>query len=450
MKNIVAEPARYSSSYRLTEVRQVMDWIKAGQCGCLLHAETQRYHLGNTNPDFAFVFLDLMALIDQTDWAIYELMLDRILSQLRPLLEETAAQELTALHREVTHSKDPLIAQRAIERSLDILCQPPTRRIILLLDAFDTAFATLEPSAFLHLRTIRNAHKDQLCYLVITEKDLDYLREDLSQVEPFYRLVSRNVCYLGPYNDTDARQMIRYLAFQRSKKLSAEATTQLIKFSGGHASLLKAILGLHWDIHEKDILVETTLNNKAKIQAQCQRLWESLSKNEQRALCALRDGREIDRDTRERLKLRGLVSPSQANSNSLFSPLFSYFIRQQAASAINGVVLKQDTREVQIAGRRIDNLTELEFNLLRYFCDHPGRLCNKDELIANLYAEQEKAAQGVTDETLLAVISRLRKKIEPNPKRPLYLLTVRGQGYRFVEPDDKEPPASPRPHLRGR
>jgi len=43
---------------------------------------------------------------------------------------------------------------------------------------------------------------------------------------------------------------------------------------------------------------------------------------------------------------------------------------------------------------------------------------------------------GISDERLAKLIKRLREKIEPDPRRPGYIKTVWGQGYRFVQPGD--------------
>jgi DNA-binding response OmpR family regulator len=65
-------------------------------------------------------------------------------------------------------------------------------------------------------------------------------------------------------------------------------------------------------------------------------------------------------------------------------------------------------------------------------------VCTKDELVANVYRQRyDRLKGGVTDEALQTLISRLRDKIEPDRKWPRYVVTVRGEGYRFVEPGER-------------
>jgi hypothetical protein len=353
-------------------------------------------------------------------------MLDRMLKQLRPQLEDKIAGALTELQQEITHNHNLLTVQRAIEQCVEAVCGQSTQRIILLFDEFDGVFRTLDPSLFRYLRSLRDAHKGQLSYLIIAANDLASVRDDLTEAEHFYRLVSRNVCGLGPYTEADARHMIRYLEAQRAIELKAGDTARLIEISGGHAGLIKAVLSLIWELPDPGSLLEIipNLKNDPRIQAECRKVWESLPIDEQTALSALANQMSADPATLSRLKRKGLVRQGRF----IFSPLFTDFILQ-VPKAVKGVTINQATREVQICSRWSEPLNESEFQAFRYFYEHPGRICTKDELMSNLYPE------GAEDGALYTLIKRLRNKLEPNPQRPRYLVTDRrGHGYRFVEP----------------
>jgi hypothetical protein len=230
---------RYTLAYRESEAQQVMDWIKAGQSGCLvglrgggksnflrffLREETQRHYLGQACADFLFVLVDLLSLTERTEWAVYELILDRLSRQLLLLETDTSVvEQIAALHREAVHSEKPLVARQALERCVDALCRQPDRRIVLIFDEFDAVFQDLDPSLFRSLRAIRDDHKNRVSYIAAMFGELPSLRDDVPEAEHFCRLVSRNVCYLGPYDRADARQMINYLTSLRSLRLSIGA-----------------------------------------------------------------------------------------------------------------------------------------------------------------------------------------------------------------------------------
>ena len=444
---------RHTLAYRAAEAAQVMSWLKAGQSGCLiglrgagksnflrflLRADVRQHYLGQHSADFALMLVDLLALTERAEWAVWELILVQLLAEINTSnAEPGTVEELTALHKEVMRTKHPLIARRASERCMALLCQRPTHHIALFLDNFDSVFGALDQSLFLGLRALRDAYKDRLSYVVAVADDLINLRPNIDEVEPFHQLVTQNICDLGPCSEADARQIIRYHASQRSLELSVDDTTRLIALSGGHPSLLKAILRFLWNTSRGGNLDQaaSSLMDEPLVHTECRKVWDSLSQSEQIALRTLVDGTLPDSQMLERLRRRGLIRTDLARSPAVFSPLFVDFVRQQTAtSPTRHVVINRALREVQLEGRRITTLTELEFEALCYLYEHRGQVCTKDDLITNVYRLQhERMKGGVTDETLQTLISRLRNKIEPD-REPRYVVTVRGEGYRFVEP----------------
>lgn len=81
---------------------------------------------------------------------------------------------------------------------------------------------------------------------------------------------------------------------------------------------------------------------------------------------------------------------------------------------------------VRISGRTV-NLSALEFRLLETFVRRRGRLLSREQLIDAAWGPSVIVTERVVDTHIL----NLRKKIEPIPERPQYILSVRGMGYRF-------------------
>lgn len=73
-------------------------------------------------------------------------------------------------------------------------------------------------------------------------------------------------------------------------------------------------------------------------------------------------------------------------------------------------------------------ITAMEFELLKVFCERPNRPLSRDQLL-NLTQNRD---WDPYDRSIDIRIARLRRKIEPDPERPLFLKTVRGMGYMFV------------------
>jgi len=72
-------------------------------------------------------------------------------------------------------------------------------------------------------------------------------------------------------------------------------------------------------------------------------------------------------------------------------------------------------------------LTPLEFKLLAALIRHRGRVLTRDQLLDEVWGREI----AVTDRVIDTHITNLRKKIEPQPSEPRYLVSVRGIGYRF-------------------
>jgi DNA-binding response OmpR family regulator len=109
-------------------------------------------------------------------------------------------------------------------------------------------------------------------------------------------------------------------------------------------------------------------------------------------------------------------------------PLFSLPTLSQA-----GLALDAANRTVEVAGHRSRRLTHLEFRLLYTLMTHRGQV-----LPAEVIVERVWGYSGRGDKELVrGLVSRLRSKIEPEPRSPRYIRTVPGVGYSF-EPDEAE------------
>jgi two-component system alkaline phosphatase synthesis response regulator PhoP len=95
--------------------------------------------------------------------------------------------------------------------------------------------------------------------------------------------------------------------------------------------------------------------------------------------------------------------------------------------AFGDVRLHVRARQVFRAGREV-RLTRKEFELLHYLVEHPGEVITRDRLLDEVWGYE----QFPTTRTVDTHVLRLRQKLERDPERPVHLLTVHGQGYRFA------------------
>ncbi len=83
-------------------------------------------------------------------------------------------------------------------------------------------------------------------------------------------------------------------------------------------------------------------------------------------------------------------------------------------------------RQVRLRGNPVD-FTALEFDLLLHFASHPGHVFSRGQLLDAVWGYSHDGYEH----TVTTHINRLRGKLEGDPMRPEFILTVRGAGYKF-------------------
>lgn len=86
------------------------------------------------------------------------------------------------------------------------------------------------------------------------------------------------------------------------------------------------------------------------------------------------------------------------------------------------------SHEVFKRGKEL-HLTALEFKLLKFFVKHRGEVLTRDQILDEAWGDEVIVAHRTIDPHIV----HLRKKIEDDPAHPVYILGVRGVGYRFAE-----------------
>jgi DNA-binding response OmpR family regulator len=92
------------------------------------------------------------------------------------------------------------------------------------------------------------------------------------------------------------------------------------------------------------------------------------------------------------------------------------------------VVLDVPRMRTEVAGRTVE-LTATEFGLLRTLAASPGRIFTRSQLLDKIRGVAFESYERAID----SHIKNLRRKLEPDPREPRYILTVYGVGYRFAD-----------------
>lgn len=121
----------------------------------------------------------------------------------------------------------------------------------------------------------------------------------------------------------------------------------------------------------------------------------------------------------------------------LVSRVRAHLRRQRLASTTSPAEHKKlafPGLEVDLFGRRVlasgeeVELTAKEFDVLALLAASPGRVYSREQIMRHLWDGEFYGEARAAD----VHIQHVRKKIEPDPKNPRYLLTVRGAGYKFA------------------
>ncbi len=110
-------------------------------------------------------------------------------------------------------------------------------------------------------------------------------------------------------------------------------------------------------------------------------------------------------------------------------------LRRSSTSSSGGAAYKfadfeinEDRFEVLVSGKPV-RFTTKEFRLLLFMIQNPNRVIRREQLLNDVWGYDYLGESRTVDVHVLNV----RKKIEPNPKNPKYLVTIIGEGYKFIQ-----------------
>ena len=247
----------------------------------------------------------------------------------------------------------------------------------------------------------------------------------------------------------------------RSPIVSEDEVTQLIRLTGGYPSLLKAATAWHLAQAERPALEGWTaalLANRS-VKYRLDEIWQGLTQEEQLALVEVykaqryvdqtpsgpsasqpaaltKAGRGLEVQHAEalaHLAAKGLCQRT-ASGWQIFCELMAGYLGNLKQFGSGKIWLDETTGELYQNQSRLPDLAPLERAALRFFVLHPKIRHTKTDIIVNAWPSELREGTGVADDSLYQVIMALRKKIEPNPAKPCYLVTWRGTtegGYQF-------------------
>ncbi|NJN97242.1 MAG: hypothetical protein HC875_25705 [Anaerolineales bacterium] len=341
---------RFPSDYRQEIIPLIMDRIAKGEScfivgmsgtgksnlfRCLQNRETQQKYLPGQPENYAFIWADTNALVDELSaFYLYEL----ILYNLQKWAEDNQQSQETidfirGLHEKVALSESHILATRHLETVFRHLFNHlKISHIILLFDEFEPIARKLDYQFFKNLRWLRDEFKYHLSYIMAAHRMPTTIREGFfDQGEPFYELLASNILGLKPYNANDIQFMLAELSKRYEIELTPQQHALVVKQSGGHGGLITSVFKVllrHPLPHHEDSQLQQLLNYDA-VAGECRKIWNSLETQEQDALLQL-----VNPNTRiesgqalSNLVAKGVILKDTSGQNTIFSPLFQKFLQ---------------------------------------------------------------------------------------------------------------------------
>lgn len=460
----------YPLTYRAREMKTLAGWIAAGEScsvvglsGCgrstllnfLGHRPDalQTYLPPNFGP-VAVIPVDLNNLPTSHIATLYRTILHAFY-WVRHRFDAPLQQAVTDLYLENRAVQDPFLSQRVLYDLL-LLFQERQIQVVLILNRFDRFCQTAPPQVINTLRGLRDSFKDTLCYIAGMVREVIYL-SDPAALGDMYELLDSHICWVGAMSEMDAQQMLDSLFHNGSCTPTEAEREAMLALSGRFPVLLKAIA--HWwqltDQRPPAIAGwPAALLAERSIQFRLDRIWHRLTQEEQLALVEVeklqgqgktygevetpdrtKEGRPTTARSQHsilhRLAVKGLCEQADRGWK-INGQLLTTYVASLAEQVRGKIWIEEKTRTAYQGQAPIEGLTPLQYDILRFFVSYPHTKHTRDDIIDNAWPEDERR-EGITPNALQAHIASMRKKIEPNPAQPCYLVTWHGRpgGYQF-------------------
>lgn len=415
----------YPENARFHEIDKILSFIKEGNSVQLVsipgvgrsnlfgllsyNTKVRARHLGNNQKNYHFVNINLSEVKNKPNSEIFKFIFLELLDSLR---ERKIEQEyVSQILRESISMNDEMVVFQGLKKTVEYLTLEKNLTIVLLFDRFEVFTQTATSEFFSNLRVLRNRAKYHFSCVFSLNKPLEEIFEKEILVD-FYEFVAEHIVYLPILDKEGIDFRVSYLEKQTGKKIPKEKLDQILKLTGGHGKLTRICLEIFLNSENTDFLSQKT------VQGALFEIESSLSPSD------LNDLKE--KKSNSFLEKIGLLKEGK-----ITIPLLEEFINQTKDTKMN-IFFDPNTDEIK-KGEQIlsDNLTSSEFKLLKFLIENQSKTLTREEVISGVWKDT-KTVQGVSDEALDQLISRLRKKIENEPNNPSHLQTLKGRGFKFT------------------
>lgn len=422
--------ALYPPETRRDEISKIIGYVSSGKSCQVIglpgtgknnalrllpyNREARELHLGQREPSFHFVYMDFSEVSKRPLSDIMKFILISLASSFgerRLKEEETVVNKLLS---EALKFSDELFFSQSLKKAIGYLAHDKELSIVFLFDRFEDYIHNIDAQFFLNLKILRNLAKYRFAACFAITRPIEDILEPVIFAE-FSEFFVGNTIFLPIYDAIGLDFRFAHLEKISGKKADERTKNEIIKLSGGHGKLARICYEAVLAGSKPSELLENT-----HVRGVLNELWNFLTPEEQKNLKL-----ETQNPLLEKL---GLTA-----NGKITIPLFASFAKTQTSQTILKLNYNPERNEI-LKGEQ--NITELlspqEFRLLKYLLMNQDRVCEKDEIITNVWKDS-KTQEGVTDQALDQILYRLRKKIEDDPNNPRFIQTVKGRGYKLSQ-----------------
>ena len=431
-------------SFREDETRRILLLARAGESAAVIglsgvgksnffahlaNPSVQRHHLGSAAETLLLAGINCHYAADFSSRSLYSLILEQL-----EALPQLSAEQKQAIQRHhetlLTTGDDKLRAQRYFKLAIRTILAESNYQLALFFDQFQDVYQRADSRFFALLRGLRDEYKYRLGYFIFSRYLPDTLEDP--EREEFSELFLSHTLGLRPYNLADATSHLHRTARRHLyEDPHASLMGQLHHLTGGHNGMLRAaylaiaphaITALPAD----ELTAVQTLLTYPNVFAEVHKIWHSLSYTEQQIIHLLVRQQPLHElgqgAVSHQMQLMGLLTAESPPSVTI--PLLAYWATQQEYSQ-EVLSFDQQTQRVTVLGRVSPPLTPVELNIFYLLYERAGEIISSHELCQAVWNDMG------ADSALKTNIRRLRKKLEPDPNAPRFLLTQHGLGYQL-------------------
>jgi DNA-binding response OmpR family regulator len=407
---------------------------------------TQQFGLAREQLDKVLVVQVNCAGLSMDDPSLFWNLMDRqLMHALKIQANESATEEPGCATLECFAEKLLAIKQRF--------------QLFFLFDGFDRVLRQAHIDVWHNLRFLLEEGRGCIAYITATPRTLyDYYKDrpDTKDTAPLFSYFDPEPLYLGLLEPEGVMNFIKEPSARYGVTFTDEDMTFVYNKGGQHPDLTRVLcqyLFENYQLPPKDRATYTALYDRLirYFEPFYDILKQELLPTQFDALLrvAMRTNvREIPaRVQGELIKLGLLAHSSKDNQPYVYSEVLDHFLdeeelvgAQPARGSLQRVAplgeqeemstlkIWERRRAVQV-GERLERLSPNEWKLFVYLWNRANQTCTREDLIGALSSEDANFTGAALDIT----ISRLRQKIEYEPEKPRFIVTVRGRGYRFEE-----------------